>query len=268
LVYNEKTAQQLSNCHFDEVVCFEKSASICQFAGVIDADRRLGFGWNGSGIYVHPLSQSVADIANGKDHFLPIQALLYQMVGDYWRGEDYVLGYKPRSRQAFDVGLNCHVGSKWPTKAWPVDNWLRLEALLGRAGFSVTWQEGRSDLDEYMDWINACRTVVTCDSLGMHLGLAMKKKVVALFGPTPSFGIYMYGRGEILRSSGSCGRAPCMQSACDCGTKCMGDISAELVFKMASQLVAVARESEDPNEGSTCRHEVARVSEDGSVHAG
>lgn len=35
-----------------------------------------------------------------------------------------------------------------------------------------------------MDWIGSCGTIVTNDSLGLHIALAFNKRVVALFGPT------------------------------------------------------------------------------------
>jgi heptosyltransferase-2 len=180
----------------------------------------------------HPLAQSAMDIANGKDHFLPIQALLYQMVDDYWRGEDYILGYIPRLKRRYDVGLNHLVGSKWPTKAWPMSHWKELEKLCLKEGLSVKWQEGKDNIEEYMDWIFAGRLIVTCDSLGMHLGLALRKKVIALFGSTPSDGIYMYNRGTIVRAQGSCAKAPCMKSCCDNDMVCMKEIAPEHVMRL------------------------------------
>ncbi|MEI6808265.1 MAG: glycosyltransferase family 9 protein [bacterium] len=238
LAYNEVTVADLQCREFDEVVCIEKSRAICELSDSIAAAVHLGFGWNGTTFIVHPLAQSVADIANGRDQFLPIQALLYQMVGDYWRGEGYVLGYSPRFRPVYDVGLNYRVGKKWPTKAWPVSRWTKLERLLLSQNLNVSWQEGEGDLKEYMDWINAGRLIVTCDSLGMHLGLALGKRMVALFGPSPSNGIYMYGRGEIVKATGACGQVPCMKEACDKGTVCMADISPEIVLKVVMNLLA------------------------------
>ena len=52
--------------------------------------------------------------------------------------------------------------------------------------------------DEYMDWIAGCKVLVTSDSLGVHLALAMKKSVVVLFGSTSGEEIYYYGRGASI----------------------------------------------------------------------
>jgi heptosyltransferase-2 len=238
LAYNDETVSALLASEFDEIVCIEKSAKICQLASCIKARVRFGFGWEQQKMHVHPLAQSTVDIANGKDHFLPIQALLYQMVGDYWRGEGYVLGYKPRYRPAYDVGLNYRVGSKWPTKNWPISSWMKLEKMYEREGLTVSWQEGQSDLFQYMDWIHASRMIITCDSLGMHLGLAMNRATVGLFGASPSAGIYMYGIGEIVKANGACAEAPCMRDSCSKGGLCMAQISPETVFKTSMHLLA------------------------------
>jgi len=237
LIYDEETAKALQKREFDELVCLEKTPTICRLANSIKAWSRFGFGWNGNRMEAHPLAQSAVDIANGKDHFLPIQALLYQMVGDYWRGEGYVLGYQPRYRPAFDVGLNFRVGSKWPAKTWPIHHWMFLKDRLESSGFTVNWQEGESDLDQYMDWIGAARLIVTSDSLGMHLGLAMGKKVVALFGASPSNGIYMYGQGEILKANGVCSLAPCMRQTCERHHVCMEEIRPETVLRTVVHLL-------------------------------
>ncbi len=247
LSYKPDTIVDLIGREFDELLCFEKAPTICNLAKTIRAKKRFGFFWNGKQVGAHPLAQSTLAIANGKDHFLPIQALLYQMVRDYWQGEDYVLGYQPKPRPAFDVGLNFRVGSKWPTKAWPMRHWETLETLCLREGLSVGWQEGESDMEHYMDWINASRVVVTCDSLGMHLGLALKKKVIALFGPTPSDNIYMYGRGIILRANWACLSAPCMKPECPGqGTSCMADIQPDMVFRGVMNLWTQARQETAP----------------------
>lgn len=159
------------------------------------------------------------------------------MVSDYWNGEDYALGYKPRKHAAYDIGLNFRVGSKWPTKSWPTHHWKELALLCEQKGYRVSWQEGAKDIEHYMDWINAGRIVITCDSLGMHLGLAMKKQVIALFGATPSDGIYMYGRGIILRANWACFDMPCMDSSCKKGGVCMSQINPEMVFQAITNMM-------------------------------
>ena len=237
LLYEENVAAHLAGREFDEIICLEKASVICKLAKSVKARKRFGFGRNGDQVDAHPLAQSALDIANGRNPYLPIQALLYQMVGDYWRGEDYLLGYIPRPHAAYDVGFNYCVGSKWPTKAWPMAHWKALDRLCTDADMTVSWQEGERDIEHYMDWIHGGTLIVTCDSLGMHLGLALKKKVIALFGPTPSEQIYMYGRGVIVRSDWACPRTPCMLAECERGGACMSETKPESVFRIIQNLL-------------------------------
>ncbi len=225
--------RELAGRAFDEVVCFEKAPSLCYLARSVRAPVHRGFGWDGQTTQAEPGSESVLRIADGGRSRRPIQSFLLRMVGGTWRGEDYVMPKRdalPTPR--FDVGLNFRVGKKWPTKQWSARHWQTLGELCKQHGLAVTWQRGASDLSDYMDWIGACRTIVTCDSLGMHLGLAMHRHVVVLFGPTPSEQIHLYGRGAIVKSHGACPHAPCFKPQCVQATTgcCMGAIQPATVF--------------------------------------
>ncbi len=58
----------------------------------------------------------------------------------------------------------------------------------------------------------ACDIIVTGDSLGMHMGIALEKWVVAWFGPTCAHEIELFGRGKKVLSQISCG--PCWKRVC------------------------------------------------------
>lgn len=241
LEYDENILNKLSNESFDEILCLEKASSLCDLARRIPAKRRMGFDFTEKRRSAHPGAESALDIANGRDQFIPLQALLYQMIGDYWRGEDYILGYKPKATETAEIGLNIHVGKKWPTKAWPMRHWKMLGSMLENHGLKVSWQQGCENLYDYMDWISGNKLVVTSDSLGMHLGLAMKKKVVALFGPTPSENIYMYGRGVILTADWACPEAPCHKAKCSNKQACMREIRPKVVARTVVNLLNGSR---------------------------
>ncbi|NCC52087.1 MAG: glycosyltransferase family 9 protein [Spartobacteria bacterium] len=237
LIFDESSETFLKNRHFTEVLCLEKAESVCRLVNVVTTDRHLGFGWHKNDVHAHPMAHRALAVANGKKHHHTIQELLYEMVGARWRGEDYILGYTPKVSETCDIGLNYKVGSKWPSKAWPMLHWQELEELCRFEGLSVSWQQGCTNLEEYMEWIAGCRLVVTCDSLGMHLGLAMKKKVIALFGPTPSEQIHMYNRGLILHNAAACPLAPCMQASCPDHMRCMTSILPTDVLNAIHRLI-------------------------------
>lgn len=60
--------------------------------------------------------------------------------------------------------------------------------------------------------IAATDIIVSGDSLGMHMGIALKKFVVAWFGPTCSHEIDLYDRGIKIKTSLSC--SPCWKRSC------------------------------------------------------
>ena len=82
----------------------------------------------------------------------------------------------PNESPQFDIGFNYQVGNKWPTKAWPMEHWKALEKKVQNE-YCVSWQQGLADMNDYFQWINNCRVIVTNDSFGMHLAIALKKKL-------------------------------------------------------------------------------------------
>ena len=110
--------------------------------------------------------------------------VLFKMLGRKYNGESHILGYRSKSSAVHDVGLNYKIGSKFPDKQW--DKWDELFSKLIEHDFTVSMQPDESDLHDYMDWIASCHTIITNDSLGMHIALAMGKQVIALFGSTPA----------------------------------------------------------------------------------
>lgn len=150
-------------------------------------------------------------------------------------GQEYILGYQPGSTETIDVGLNWAVGSKWPNKAWPAENWEALKKLL-EGNYSYSLQQGMDDLYEYMDWINSCRLLITNDSLGLHIALALRKKVVVMYGPTNSNETYFYGRGAVLYPDRDYDCIPCLSPACKKERRCMEFISPERVAESVASL--------------------------------
>ncbi|MGE3975534.1 MAG: glycosyltransferase family 9 protein [Bdellovibrionales bacterium] len=58
----------------------------------------------------------------------------------------------------------------------------------------------------------ACDVVITGDSLGMHMAIALKKWTVAWFGPTCAQEIDLYDRGEKVITTAPCN--PCWKRSC------------------------------------------------------
>lgn len=189
LTVNPFTPFHLMSEWFDVVVNFEKDPGICAMVDKISAWRRYGFRFDHVSHAAHAYDRSDQALSMSKDiDFKRLQSkswstMLYEMIGQEYDHQPYILGYKPKSREQFDIGLNHQVGGKFPIKRWPDPNWQQLhDALAGE--FSLSWQQGMDNIESYIEWIHSCRLIVTNDSLGLHIALALGKQVVAMFGPT------------------------------------------------------------------------------------
>lgn len=204
LVWDEFVPFVLMREQFDMVVNLEKIHGICALADMIQAWEKVGFRFDSRSGEYSAYERSVGATkyiqskASGEKSHDIWQRVLVEMVGCEWKGQEYSLGYKPKPKQFYDVGFNYYVGSKWPTKAMVKERWEELAKKLELQNISYSWQQGMSNLYEYMDWIAGCKVLVTSDSLGVHLALAMKKSVVVLFGSTSGEEIYYYGRGASI----------------------------------------------------------------------
>lgn len=162
--------------------------------------------------------KSYKEIYHQKDQYL-WQYLLFGLLGLNYQGEQYCFSmtesqFKKSSQPV--IGLNWQVGSKWPTKKIDLQYWQTLAALLTEQGYEVSWQQGHDHLETYINWIASCDFILTCDSLGLHIALAMQKKFIAFFGPTPSNEIDFYQSGIFIPfnipETYAC--LPCHQNIC------------------------------------------------------
>lgn len=117
---------------------------------------------------------------------------LCQIIGQKWLNQSYCLGYQPTSSiQRHKIGFNWKVGPKWPEKQLQIPFWKDLSFHLNNQKFHVSWQEGFNHLENYIDWIYSCDHLITLDSLGLHLAIALKKPVIALFATSNPDEIYI-----------------------------------------------------------------------------
>ncbi|MDD2898953.1 MAG: glycosyltransferase family 9 protein [Desulfuromonadaceae bacterium] len=226
LVWDEFVPFQLMREKFDVLINLEKIAGVCALADMIDAWVKYGFRFEAvSGVY-HGYEQGLNFISYIENKTLSAlkgcwQQILIEMLGVVWKYQPYILGYKPQTTEKFDVGFNHEVGSKWPFKRMPTELWQELENRLAAIGYSVSWQKGTTNLNQYMDWLNSCRLIVSNDSLGMHLAFALNKKCICLFGPTDPSEVFLYQGASVITPDVNCNKMPCMATRCVTEEHCM-----------------------------------------------
>lgn len=121
------------------------------------------------------------------------QEFMFAMIGRQFCGEEYVLDAPlTKVTEPNLVGLEARAGDVWPMKRW--NKYEELAERLKGAGFKIKIFQQRERLLDYVDDINECEYVVCGDTLAMHLGLALRKKVAAIFTCTTPHEIYDYGR--------------------------------------------------------------------------
>jgi heptosyltransferase II len=185
LLTEDESIEQLP-ADLDTIVNLERSPQWVDFTAKAPAKRKLGFS----------ASEQSFELAPGSNW----QQGLFALIGRPWQGEDYGFHHPAaKTPEAHEIGLNWRVGPKWPQKSMSLEKWQELDRRLSLE-HSVSWQRGFDQIEEYIAWIASCRTLITTDSLGLHLALAMKKNVIGLFGPTDDAQVHFYGRGRAIRA--------------------------------------------------------------------
>lgn len=234
LLCKPKTIECLKGKAFDTVINFEKLKEIYLLCDSLKVKKFFGF--SAATLYdaqKHTLGnrklfELCKSIENRKKNRRCWQEILAEVIRKKWEKEDYILGYQPQSKVKYDVGFNWTTSKRWTNKAWPRAYWDKLEGLT-KSNYSISWQRGQNNLHDYIEWVNSCRLIVTADTLGLHLGLALKKRVIGLFGPTSPHEFCFYGLGTYLIPDLSYSCIPCFMPTCSKKRQCMEYILPEKV---------------------------------------
>lgn len=178
--------------------------------------------------------------ANSK-HFVQ---LMFELCGLEFNGEEYLLSYAEDKayidsfkkangiKSQLLIGLVTGCGNVYPQKKWTQEGYVALakdiihkmnakiilfgsneEAERNKDIFnSLTEEEKKSAIDmsgktsivQLSQLISICNAIVTGDTSGMHMAIAKKVPVIAMFGPTPSQEIYLYSRGISITPDMKC----------------------------------------------------------------
>lgn len=122
LIYGSDTLEELKAQQFDVMINLEKDIGICTFLNQIKAKKKYGFYFNDTIHNITTRRKFTQYLLAGQENHRDIKKnaleILYETVGEVWRGQGLILAQKPKRKEKFDIGFNYAVGSKWPTKAW------------------------------------------------------------------------------------------------------------------------------------------------------
>lgn len=160
------------------------------------------------------------------------------------------------------IGLVTGAGSRWPRKQWTSEHqieFIRRQIDLGRGVVLLGGPHERERHDVLMASFNGAPVVdagvdnslrdyaarlahvdalVTGDTLAMHMATAFSLPIVALFGPTSSHEIELYGSGEkVFAKELDC---LCCYAHCDRTPSCMDLIAVDTVVAALESLLAAS----------------------------
>ena len=206
--------------------------------------------------------QIVSEICGLKGHEFPIHLHLTEAEKEKALAWAQQRGFTPGIPV---IGLNTGAGRRWEHKKWTEEGFIELIRLLRpsprnavsppwilllggpeekdrnlrimkEAGSGVLDAGTDNDLRDFFSLVDLCDLVVTGDTMALHVAVSLKKKVVALFGPTSAAEIDLYGRGRKISSDAPC--SGCYRTVCDVKPTCMERISATEVFHAIEALLS------------------------------
>jgi heptosyltransferase I len=155
-------------------------------------------------------------------------------------------------------------GARWENKMWPLNSFaelsrkllqahpdLKLVVIGGREDMGrgrilhaaapdrVLDLTGCTSLTEMVEWIRLAEVTVTNDTGPMHVAAALRRPVVAIFGPTAPERTGPYGQvDKVLRASLPC--VPCLQRRChfEESLACLHRIKPEQALRQSSLFLA------------------------------
>ncbi len=113
-------------------------------------------------------------------------------------------------------------------------------AHLARTGDRIVQTPTDEGLRKGILYTDLADLVVSGDSLGMHMAIALRKQVVVWFGISCEQEIDLFGRGEKLVAHVGC--RPCWKKGCHLEPKCYDRVSTDEVVAAVTRLLPAARE--------------------------
>lgn len=154
-------------------------------------------------------------------------------------------------------------GARWSNKRWPAECYAQVVARLAKCHGDLQFAilggmddqaagriiasaaqgraldlTGRTSLPEMIEWSRKCELVLSNDTGPMHVAAALRRRVVAIFGPTEPSRTGPYGQLDgVIQRRIDC--VPCMSSRCriEPPLECLTGIKPETVASRVASLL-------------------------------
>lgn len=235
LPFTLESIVSLQGMHFSKIINLDKDHYACSLASNLKADEVVGY-WlsdnkpfpaNEKAMpkYLTGLFDDV-NKANTKNYLEEI----FEICGYKFSGEEYELEIKEKhnweigNRGKGVVGLNTGCGSRWVSRLWKDEYWIELIKNLQAEGYTPILLGGEQEdeknkyfaeqtgakyfgyfsLNKFITLVNECDLIVTAVTMGMHIAIALKKKIVLMNNIFNKNEFELYGRGIIVEPDKEC----------------------------------------------------------------
>ena len=261
LHYFKEMRQLLHSKHFDLVIDLQGLFKSAVLAAISGCDNRIGYCEmrEGSKFISRPITG-----AHKSDHVIERYLDVARYLGAEVEEIEFPLPDLTKESQAVaeklqKKGLNGDYvvmvpGARWETKVWPPENYAKLAEMLITAGTSVVLAGGPDDAPKGEAIAQKCKSAKLINLIGqtslrelaalikgssfyisgdtgpLHFAAALKKPLIAMYGPTKADRTGPYGsdNSKVIISPAKC--AGCLKKHCS-DWHCMYDITPEMVFE-------------------------------------
>ncbi len=171
--------------------------------------------------------------------------------------QDFLRRYNLKKNDLI-IGVNTGAGERWPLKKLPMDKAVELiQKLYKELNAKIILFGGPDEVErnnqiislskipiinagcgnylfEMASLMSVCNTIVTSDSLGLHIALALKRNVVVFFGQTAPQEIEMYNQGIKVFTPSDC--VGCYSSYDGRTPNCMDGVHVKDLFKAVNEV--------------------------------
>lgn len=261
--FNFKNILVIEETSFDVAINLDKDKEACALISRISAKIKKGYILKDG--KCSPINKAAEhkyltglfdDIS--KKNRKSYQEEIFEICGCKFNGEEYLLPPVQDKKWKLPknkiiVGLNTGCGGRWTSRLWPDRYWIDLARRLKNKKYIPLLLGGEQEheknlkisrkskaiylgyfpIDEFISLMNQCDVVISGVTMGMHIAIGLRKKLVLLNNIFNKYEFELYGRGVIVEPDFECN---CYYSPV-CENNCMQYLTVNSVFNACQRLI-------------------------------
>ena len=261
LKWDANSIMYAQHSSWDIAINLDKEKEAGALLKIVDAKEKFGFVLKDNEIQpynelaIHKFLTGMFDDvskANTKSYLTEI----FEICGMKHTGEPYLMDTHDDKNYKWDlpsgkkiIGLNTGCGGRWTTRLWSIDKWVELISilkkqqpnaeilLLGGEAEDARNKEiqersgalylGYFSLFQFINLVNQCELIITQVTMGMHITLALGKKIILMNNIFNPHEFDLFGKGEIVMPDKEC---KCFyRGSCVDGVSCMEQLPTQKI---------------------------------------